>query len=558
MRRFWFLPAVLGVTGALLAQSSAPSDKSVTDDRASAPCTVTGRVLTAADGNPLKSARISLIPEHTQSHSQLYAGSSDNDGLFTLKGIPPGRYRFSAAHTGFVEQHYKAGTDDTGPLFSLRPGEKVNDILFRLIAAAVITGRVSNEDGDPMQRLEVVALRRPSEEEIEDVDTPRMHKIQMDSVGSAETDDRGQYRIFGLNPGEYFVRAADSFLPPGGSVAVDETFWLKQSLGSEYASVYYPGVTQVSQAQLVPIKAGEEAHADITIRRVKTVEVVGKVIGATGPAASASVNLNTADVDESDFDRQDTTDEKGNFRLRNVPEGTYYIRVYQRQEGARTYESRARQKLEVSGDDIDALTISLTAGVAIQGRVKVPTSLGLDKVGLALLPVVENEFSGGHSKVKKDGTFEFNSVPDGSYAIAVWGLDRDAYVKSARRGPDDLLEKGLQVDGNSSGKIDVTVSSDGAQLEGSVSDDDGGVIGARVRLVPDPLTPYNHLRIQRTTTDQLGRFTLTDIAPGKYKLTAKPMVSSETDEYQSEPQAITFSENDHKTTQVKLEKQPQE
>jgi hypothetical protein len=71
------------------------------------------------------------------------------------------------------------------------------------------------------------------------------------------------------------------------------------------------------------------------------------------------------------------------------------------------------------------------------------------------------------------------------------------------------------------------------------------------------LTPYNHLRIQRTTTDQLGHFSLTDIAPGKYKLTARPMASSEIAAYKAEPQAITLSENDHKTTQIRLEK-PQE
>jgi hypothetical protein len=499
------------------------------------------------------------MPEHERSHTQIYAATSDSDGHFTLKDIPSGRYRFFAAHAGFVEQHYKAGINDTGPLFSLRSGEKVSDVLFRLVTAAVIMGRVSNEDGEPMQRVEVVALRRPSEEEIEDSDASRLRKIQMESVASAESDDRGQYRIFGLKPGEYFIKAEDSFLPRGGSGPVDESYWVKRSLGSDFASAYYPGVTQVSQAQVIPIKAGEEAQADITMRRVKTIEIVGRVIGPTGPAANALIRLESADGGGSDFDRNDTTDEKGNFRLRNIPEGTYYILGYQRQEGTGVYESRSRQKVEVTGDNIDALTVSLSTGVTFQGRLKVEgsCSVAVDRLHLALMPVDEDGNLGGHSAVKKDGIFEFNSVPDGSYAITVWGLNRDAYVKSARRGPDDLFEKGVQVDGSSSGKVEVALSCDGAQLEGSVSDDDGAVIGARVWLVPDSLTPYNHLRIQRTTTDQLGHFSLTDIAPGKYKLTARPMASSEIAAYKAEPQAITLSENDHKTTQIRLEK-PQE
>ena len=559
MRRFLFVSAVLGIASALLAQSSTPSDNKPTEASATEPCTVTGRVLTAAEGNPLKSARVALIPEHSRSHNQVYATSSDGDGHFTLKDIPPGRYRFFAAHAGFVEQHYKAGIDDTGPVFSLRSGEKVSDVLFRLAAAAVIAGRVSNEEGEPMPRIQVVALRRPREEEIEDIDAQRLHKIEMEPVASAESDDRGQFRIFGLKPGEYFIEAEDSFLPHSGAVPVDESYWVKQALGSDFASVYHPGVTQVSQAQVVPIKAGEEAQADITMRRVKTVEIAGRVIGPTGAAANAFIRLEPAEGGGHNFNRQDTTDEKGNFRLRNIPEGTYYVLAYQRQEGTGIYESRARQKVEVAGENIDALTISLNKGVTIQGRLKVEgaASVALDRLHLTLMPVEEDELSGGHSEVKKDGSFEFPSVRDGSYAFSVWGLDRDGYVKSVRRGPDDLFEKGLQVEGGSSGKIEVTLACDGAQLEGSVSDDDGAVMGARVRLVPDPLTPYNHLRIQRTTTDQLGHFSLPNVAPGKYKLTTRPMASSETAAYKAEPQAITLSENEHKTTELKLEKSPE-
>ncbi|HEY6338315.1 MAG TPA: carboxypeptidase-like regulatory domain-containing protein [Candidatus Sulfotelmatobacter sp.] len=555
MRRFLFLPAVVGITVATLAQSSPPSDSNLTQDPASAPCTVAGRVVAAADGSPVKSARVLLTPEHSHTQNQIYSASSDSDGHFTVHDVPPGRYQFFAFHNGFVEQHYKAGTNETGPIFSLRPGEKFSDALFRLIAAAVIAGRVSNEDGDPMPHVEVVALRRPGEEEIED-DAPRHHKIQMQSVGSAETDDRGQYRIFGLKPGEYFVRAEDSSQPHGGRI-VDESYWLKQSLGSEYASVYFPGTTQVSQAQVIPIKAGEEAQVDLAMRRVKTVEITGRLIGAAGPAANAFINLGPADVDESDFNRQDTTDKKGNFHLRNIPEGSYYIRAFQREEGSVVYESRVRQKVEVTGDNIEGLVISLNAGIPIQGKVKIDgsSSIAFDRIQLSLMPVEEGAEPGGFGEVKKDGTFEMKSVYDGNYAIRVWGLESDAYVKSAQRGPDDLLEKGLQVEGGSSGKIEVTISSDGAQLEGSVSDDDGAVIGARVRLVPDPLTPYNRLRMHATMTDQLGHFSVTDIAPGKYKVIAKPMVSSETAAYKSEPQSITLSENDHKTIELKLEKQ---
>lgn len=562
MRRFLLLPVLVGITARLLAQTSAPADDKRKEDPASAPCTVTGRVVTASEGDPLKSARITLVPESNRSRSQIYAASSDSDGHFTLKDIPPGRYQFSAARTGFVEQHYKAGEADSGPLFSLRPGEKVGDVLFRLVAAAVITGRVSNEDGDPMQGVQIVALRQPSEDEMDDVaiDLPRHHNVQMESVAAASSDDRGHYRIFGLKPGAYFIRAEDVFVPPAGNIPVDESVWTKLSLGSEYATVYFPGAAQSSQAQLVPVKAGEEGQADIAMHRVKTVEIAGRVVGTAGPAASTLVVLEPADGGESDFERQDTTDEKGSFHLRNIPEGTYYILAHQRREGTWNYEMRARQKLEVAGENLDALTVTLTPGVTLEGKVKAAGSAAaaLDRLSLSLTPVDEDEFPGGHAEVKKDGSFELRSVHDGNYAISLWGLEPGAYVKSVSHGPDDLLEKGLQVEGNASGQIEVVIASDGAKLEGSVSDDDGPLIGARVRLVPDPLTPYNHLRFQRTTTDQLGHFSLSDLAPGKYTVTAKPMASPKADGYKRAPQSISLSEGDHKTLELKLEKETEQ
>jgi Carboxypeptidase regulatory-like domain len=272
------------------------------------------------------------------------------------------------------------------------------------------------------------------------------------------------------------------------------------------------------------------------------------------------VRLETADMSQSDFARDDTTDDKGNFRLRNVPEGTYYVLAYQRDPGSRVYEPGVRQKVEVGEDNIEALTVSLlNTGATIQGKVKVDgsSSVPLDGLQLSLMPIDEDWQMSAHSEVKKDGSFEFKSVHDGSYAIRVWGLENDGYVKSARRGPDDLFEKGVQVEGGVSGKIELTVSSEGAKLEGSVTDGDGPVIGARVRLVPDPLTPYNHLRIHHTNTDQLGQFSLADIAPGKYKVTARRMITSEEAANKSEPQAVTLSEGEHKKIQIEFEKPQQ-
>lgn len=227
--------------------------------------------------------------------------------------------------------------------------------------------------------------------------------------------------------------------------------------------MYFPGVAQLSQAQVVSV-AGEEAQADMAMCRVKTVEIAGRIIGASGPAARTMVRLERADFDQSDFSRDDTTDEKGNFRLRNIPGGTYYVLAYRRDAESRIYEVQARQRVEVGAENIDALTVSLNAGVTIQGRLKVDgsSSIALDRLNLALEPTKENREMRAFTEVKKDGSFKFQSVSDGSYASRVFGLENDGCVKSARRGPDDLFEKGPQVEGGASGRIELTVSSEGA------------------------------------------------------------------------------------------------
>jgi uncharacterized surface anchored protein len=287
--------------------------------------------------------------------------------------------------------------------------------------------------------------------------------------------------------------------------------------------------------------------------------VAGHVIGPNGPAADASVHLYPPDADGNGVDRQDTTDDKGTFRLKNIPEGSYIIVVYKRREGF-VFEQAARQKIEVGGENIDSLIIPLGGGITIQGRVSFngSGSVAFDRVSVNLTSVEEDAPPGGHATVKKDGTFELTSVHDGNYSVFVWGLDEGKYIKSIRCGQDDVLEKGLQIEGGARpGRLEVMVSSDSSQLEGSVSDDDGPVIGARVRIAPDPETHYNRFRSQRVTTDQLGHFSMTSLAPGKYQVSAKSQAGSESTSLKSKPEAVTLSENDHKAIQLKLEK-PQE
>ncbi len=138
------------------------------------------------------------------------------------------------------------------------------------------------------------------------------------------------------------------------------------------------------------------------------------------------------------------------------------------------------------------------------------------------------------------------------------GLEEDWYVKSVRLGGDDILTKGLEVErGESGSTIQLLISNDSAQLDGSVTRDDKPLIGARVRITPDPETPFNGLRSRSANTDQVGRFSFVGIAPGHYRVTARALASDSEKPDACDPEPVTLSAHDHKTIPLKVPTQIQ-
>jgi 5-hydroxyisourate hydrolase-like protein (transthyretin family) len=542
------LPALVTYTAALVLLiqiNASPTPKPA--EKASPTCTVSGRVVTAAEGTPLKSSRVALIREHRQRESQVYAATSDSDGRFTIKDVPAGRYRFLATRTGYVDQHYQSTGDDTGAVLALQAGQEVKDVLFRMTLAAVFTGRVNDEDGEPMALIQVVALRRPTDEEVEDRKDSPSRGQELRPAGMAQTDDRGQYRIFGLKAGEYYIKVVDQY-EPMFSIALSSEFEMREALGTQYAPVYYPGVTQIGQAEPLPASPGEEAHVDLVLRRIKTIQISGRIIGADGkPATDAYVYLEELPAAEYGVFQGIEVDAKGEFKAKGVARGSYVLHAQQHSPEEANYH--ASQKIEVGSDNIDSITLALGRGVNFSGRVTVSGAgtVELERFSISLRSH-DSETAGSWARVKKDGTFQLLDVPDGNFSFSISGLEESWYVKSVRLGTDDVLTTGLEVaKGESEGTIQVAVSNSGAELTGSVMQDDKPMIGARVRITPDPETPYNRFRSRTANTDQGGRFSFIGIAPGQYRVIAKVSGTDPGHAFASEPKRVSLWERDHKS-----------
>ena len=559
MRYILLAFAIASAANSLPAQQTLPSKP-----KQEPPCTVAGRVVTAAEGNPLKSAYVILIQEHGGTEPNVYGATSDSDGRFLLKNVAPGRYQFSASRTGYVTEHFGSNGTYAGAVFALRPGQEVSDVLFRMTQAAVITGRVSDEDSEPMANIHVVALRKRSEEEIEDEGPFASRQQELIPAASARTDDRGKYRLFGLKPGNYYVRATDSMSPDFDGVMQGRESFARERLGSQYAPVFYPGVLQLSEAEMVSVGAGEETEMDFTMRHVKTVEVSGRVLAPDGKPANGMVQLDDAGAEDYSMGQSlVSTDSDGRFTIKGVAPGSYFLMVMQ-QDSEAVYSERARQKVEVGSDNIDSITVALGRGSDFHGQVTADglsfDSAHIEYLNINLTPVGTDDWMGIGAQVKKDGTFDLKHVPDGDYAVMAFVQEKPGwFLKSARLGPDDILSEGLHVDKESSGgTIHIVLSLSGAQLEGSVVEENKPVVGAHVRISPDPQTPYNRLRWKTTTTDQNGHFVILGVAPGKYQVVARsPMTPGGTPAH-SDPQTVTVSEHGHEAVQLKIEPPPAE
>jgi hypothetical protein len=507
---------------------------------------------------------VGLVQSETHDHPQIYADTTDNEGRFTLKKVLAGRYRFFATHVGYLDQSYqaKSAARGEGAVLSLLSGQEVTDVVFGLMRAGVVTGKVVDDTGEPMAGVNVTVLRKPSEEELEQL-SPRAKKLEMISASVAQTDDRGEYRIFGLKPGEYYVKATevggDRFVGQEGDTG--EGRMLVQVLGSQFAPMYFPGVLQLDQAQSVVLQAGEEMQADFAMRRIKVVEVAGRVLGAEGgPESRAYVHLEAVGVEDWSSGLGSSTDSKGDFTIKGVPPGTYYINTgtYERGKVRNT-----RKKIDVGESNVDSIVLSLTGGATIHGRVTGGNPQASRRTVVMLQATAEDaENETGYTEVEKDGSFEIQGVADGGYAPALFGLGEGWFVKSVHIGSEDAFQKGVQVeDGAAKGSLEIVVSNEGAQIDGTITDSEKNqpVVGVQVKARVDPETDYNRMRAKQVNTDQNGHFVLKDMPPGKYKLTAKitspgnngPVVKSEA-------VAVTLGDREHRTVDITVKIPPSE
>jgi Carboxypeptidase regulatory-like domain len=543
MSRLWVRVLVLPL--ALLSALSAYAQKNSNPPKEET-CSVSGMVIKMADSAPLRKARVVL--RSVGEPNRTVAAVTNADGRFALKDIEPGSYRLNVTRVGFVAEEYGQRKPDTpGAVLTLHPRQDLKDLQFRLIPAGVISGKIYDDDGEPLPNVMVNAVRQVYSE------GKRSHA----ATTSISTNDLGEYRLFGLAPGRYFVSCVYPRWNRGGD-EVDSTDAEKEG----YAKLYYPGTADVAKAEPITIKVGEEASSiDILMRKVSVRQVRGNVYNQITHKPGVGVMLillpKTTNR-EWDYASPATVQKPdGSFVIQEVLPGSYTLASFWFDDGV-SYVNR--QTIDVGNADVEGIAMTVVPGTNISGRIVWEGQPALEKDDLTITPrPVDVPFGvRGQSRVARDNSFTLKGLGEGTYRADVMGMSKDCYLKEMRYGESSALKDGFTVIRGEAGSLEIVVSSRGARVQGTVMDSDGlPQAGVSIVLVPDLAQRENYQKYKTESTDQYGNFDLRGIAPGDYKLFSWVEVEQGAWQdpeflrpFEDKGQRITLQDGDHSTVKV--------
>ena len=418
----------------------------------------------------------------------------------------------TAQRTGWVLP-FASGGPVRGVALRLGDAEARNGLAVVLQRAGTIPGRILDEDGTPLAAVEVeaVSLRTGA-------DGP------LAPTASVRTDDRGEFRITGLPAGQYFVAARD----PAFANVGDESGALR------YAPTYHPGVFATAEAQPVQVAAGRESpRVEFRLQIVRPARVSGLVATPDRrPLLNGAVLLIARDGTLTPLSAGDVEFlPNGRFSLRNVPPGRYQLRARAEidPDEAMWFSTFT---VAVEGRDVDGVSMVLAPGAVAEGRVDWDrTKGGSAPAGPGIrvrAPFADGTSFGDSLTGQPDnrGAFRIRGMMTGSHYFTIEGLPAPWTVTAVFWQGRNILDQATSVtEGGKLNNLRLVASPAVAELQGTVRDAAGRPSGDVLVITAAPapaLMSSANPRFRTTRTDSAGRYRLSGLPPGDYRVAALP------------------------------------
>ena len=491
---------------------------------------VRGKIVNA-EGRPLRRVQLRLSGEAVPEGR---TASTNGLGRFEISELPAGRYTLNASRAGYLGLSFgQSRPGEPGRPIELADGQVFATADFVLQHTALISGHVYDEAGEPLAGANVLTLQMRFFN-----GRRRLTPVR----GNAVSDDTGQYRLSGLEPGEYYVQASSRETWEGDPPE-------RQMLG--FMPTYYPASPNPTDAQRVRVRAGQEVSAiDIGLIPGKVGKVSGTVFNSQAlPLAGESINL-SFEIRGENFmmmsgGQSTKVNPDGTFTFRNVAPAEYHLNVRTAATPDRPAEA-ANVIVSVVGGDVEGLAI-VTAGTgAVAGRVVVegdtPLPTPLSKLTVRALPVDRDTAVniGGmpdNGRIRDDGSFELKSIA-GQVRLTV-GPPADGWaIRQIDQNGRDLTSQPFETAGQTLDGFVITLTNRFPTVTGTLHDAKGKAVleGSAIVFPEDPSLWLEDLRaIRIARVDQSGVFTIKALRPGKYLCVA---VSSAVNNQWNDPEYI--------------------
>jgi Carboxypeptidase regulatory-like domain len=447
--------------------------------------------------------------------------TTDPDGSYRITNVPPGNYEVLPSAPAFVAAAGDARTKQV----IVGDDDNIEGINFALVRGGVITGRITDADGRPLIQQQVgiyfdnAFTRTPQQ--------PPQRQVY--PAMSVQTDDRGIYRVFGLQAGRYKVASGRSDdIPMTGPSPAGR---------ASYRQVFYPDVDEPDKAKVIEVSEGSEAtDVDITLgRALQTFAAAGRVVdGERGlPVPNIRFGVTRIVGQRTEFvNTLITSNVQGEFTIEGLIPGRYGINLYPGQNPSNELRAEALN-FEIIDSDVSGVVIKLVKGASVSGVVVIESEdkavqarlSELQMRGYVVVPGGGVVSTSASSPIGPDGSFRLAGLGPGTLNINLGMQNRPFPPKGftiARMERDGVVAmRGIEIkDGEQVTGVRVFLAYGNAVIRGVVRAENGPLPeGTRVTVSLTRPGERNGPLLRPPIVDARGRFLMEGIPAGTYELT---------------------------------------